>query len=483
MYVLGLEASTSAAKAMLWKEGEGVVAVKMAEYAPEDANVTTIDADAAVKATLACGRALLEETDRPEIAAIGLSSIWHSLLLLDENDRPLTRVYTWADTSPAPTVANNRADGALAEKLYRSTGCVIHSMYNLWKWMHLKETGSVPAQTKRLSGLGEYVTFALTGKHIVSASLASGSGFLNLATRQYDEEVLALAGLTADMLPVPVEPSEGAGLSAYAAAELGLPEGTPVCACGPDGGLNHVGAGGLSGSVMTLSVGTSGALRMGVAKPTVMEKPSTWCYYGGEGRYIAGAATSGAGNCVKWFAKDVLLGAKTYKELDAMAEAAVTEPNGPDAPYFLPFLFGERSPGWKDTRRGEFACLNGSHTAAHMYYAVLEGVLFNLYQNYTGLVEASGTVPTEISVSGGIVFSPFWLQMAADLFGVPLCENTHEHASLLGAVFMARKKAGFIPSLCVPAGEGKVHGPNPEGAKRLRERFARWSELYKAQIV
>jgi gluconokinase len=105
MYILGLEASTSAAKAMLWKEGEGVVAVKMAEYAPEDANVTTIDADAAVSATLACGRALLEENGSPAIRAIGLSSIWHSLLLLDENSRPLTRVLTWADTSAAPTVA------------------------------------------------------------------------------------------------------------------------------------------------------------------------------------------------------------------------------------------------------------------------------------------------------------------------------------------------------------------------------------------
>jgi gluconokinase len=483
MYILGLEASTSAAKAMLWKEGEGVVAVKMAEYAPEDANVTTIDADAAVSATLACGRALLEENGSPAIRAIGLSSIWHSLLLLDENSRPLTRVLTWADTSAAPTVAKYRADLQLANKLYQSSGCVIHSMYNLWKWMHLRESGDVPAETKRLSGLGEYVTYVLTGKHMVSASLASGSGFLNLKTKQYDEEILQMAGISADMLSVPVEPGEGAGLSAFAAKELGLPEGTPVCACGPDGGLNHISAGGLSGGVMTLSVGTSGALRMGANKPAVMEKPSTWCYYGGENRYIAGAATSGAGNCVKWFAKEVLLNARSYKELDALAEAAVSDADGPEAPFFLPFLFGERSSGWQDGRRGEFAALSGSHSAAHLYYAVLEGVLFNLYQNYTGLTAASGSVPTEISVSGGIVFSPFWLNMAADLFGIPLCENTHEHASLLGAVYMARKAGGAISSLCVPAGTGKIHTLNAVGTERLRARFARWNELYQAQLV
>jgi hypothetical protein len=48
---------------------------------------------------------------------------------------------------------------------------------------------------------------------------------------------------------------------------------------------------------------------------------------------------------------------------------------------------------------------------------------------------------------------------------------------------MARKAAGAISSLCVPAGTGKIHTPNAVGTERLRARFARWNELYQAQLV
>jgi len=194
--------------------------------------------------------------------------------------------------------------------------------------------------------------------------------------------------------------------------------------------------------VMTLSVGTSGALRMAHHGPVIPDEQSTWCYYCAEGFHLIGAATAGAGNCVNWFVKDLMGGAMGFGQLETAAAAA----DPATAPYFLPFLFGERCPGWDDGRLGGFCGIAPEVGTGAMYRAVLEGVLFNLYQNYLILVEMTGLLST-ISISGGITKSPLWMGMAADVFGAELTENTGEHASLLGAAYMAQRTMGQITSL------------------------------------
>lgn len=474
MPILSLEASTSSAKAMLFDSGRGVLGVESIPYPPEMSDVVTISAGGAADTVLACGAALLGRFPDETVEAVGLSSIWHSLVLLDGSNRAVGRARTWADTSPAPTVRMYRGDEDLARLFYRNTGCPIHSNYNLWKWMHEKRTGDVSA-VRRISCLPEYLFYALTGEWAVSQSVAAGSGFLNAHTLQWDGAMLELAGVRQDMLGRLVEPHFSLPLSPSAAARLGLPAGIPVAAAGPDGALNHIAAGGLGSGVMTLSVGTSGALRLAHSGPVIPERQSTWCYYCAEGLHLVGAATSGAGNCVGWFVKDALGGAFGYQRLEAEAEAC----GGESAPFFLPFLFGERSPGWDDDRLGGFAGLSPGCGLGSMYHAVLEGVLFNLFQNYRILVETAGFSPPMISISGGITQSPYWMALAADTFGMALHENTGEHASLLGAAHMAQRAAGMLPSLTdITVEEGRRRLPDPRRHERIMARYDAWLDCY-----
>ena len=154
---------------------------------------------------------------------------------------------------------------------------------------------------------------------------------------------------------------------------------------------------------MTLSVGTSGALRLAYDEPVLPENASTWCYYVLNGKRLAGAATSGAGNCLEWFAKKAYKGSGLkFKQLDKIA----MEVNVEKAPIFSPFLFGERNPGWQDSRQGGFMGLKSHHEIGDLYHAVLEGVLFNLFQCYKTLINITGE-PQEIRISGGIENSPF----------------------------------------------------------------------------
>lgn len=474
MPVLSLEASTSSAKAMLYEEHRGVLAVESLPYAADVFDVTTFDPPGVVDTVLHCAAQLLARYPGIEVEAIGLSSIWHSLVMLDEHDRPLGRGQTWADTTAAPTAAPFRQDQALARRVYQSTGCPVHSSYNGWKWMHRRRTGDVSA-VRRVSCLPEYLFFGLTGEFAITRSVAAGSAMLCAHTLDWDNGMLDLFGLRPEMLGRLVEPDHCNALNTAAAARLGLPAGTPVVATGADGALNHIAASALADDVMTLSVGTSGALRIANHGAVLPQRPSTWCYYLAEGLHLVGAATSGAGNCVKWFTDELLGGSWNFAQLEDAARCC----NAEMTPYFLPFNFGERCPGWNDARQGGFQGIGPSAGVGAMYRAVLEGILFNLYQNYRILVDTMGREPSMISISGGITKSPLWMALAADTFGVVLDENTGEHASLLGAAHMARRAAGHMGSLRQIAPEpGPRHAPDLENHRRILQRLDRWMEYY-----
>lgn len=130
------------------------------------------------------------------------------------------------------------------------------------------------------------------------------------------------------------------------------------------------------------------------------EKPSTWCYLSPKA-WLSGAATNGCCNCVDWARKSLFPAGTGYGEIEAGVTDKVT------TPVFLPFLFGERCPGWDDDRMGGFANVLPRHNANDLYRAVQEGVLFNLYHCYRILAEVNEP-PKEIKISGGILNSLEW---------------------------------------------------------------------------
>jgi len=95
--------------------------------------------------------------------------------------------------------------------------------------------------------------------------------------------------------------------------------------------------------------------------------------------WISGAAISGACSCVDWFRNGVSP-ALSYDELESRAA------DQESAPVFLPFVFGERCPGWHDERKGGFEDISAEHGLGALYRGVLEGVCFNLKQCYDLLI-------------------------------------------------------------------------------------------------
>ncbi|NLT97811.1 MAG: hypothetical protein GXW96_06640, partial [Christensenellaceae bacterium] len=244
---LVLESSTTSAKAMIYDTETGRVEVRTAPFVFACGDAAVQDAESVFEQTAALGRQLCANQ---RVDVISLSGTWHSVTLLDKNLRPVTPVYQWPYTGAEPLCAELRHDAAFTDWFYRRTGCMVSAIYPAFKLMNFKRQGHDLARHYAM-GQGTYNFYRLTGQFAETACMASGTGLLNINTRDYDDEVLQFAGVGRESLPRLVGFGDMQPLSRAGAAALGLPAGIPVVPCGADGGLNQIGAGADWPGIMT----------------------------------------------------------------------------------------------------------------------------------------------------------------------------------------------------------------------------------------
>ena len=467
MYILVLESSTTSAKAMLYDTEKGDYEVRTKAYTLCDEDTTTLDAENVFNETVELGKSLCEGR---KIDIISLVGTWHSLMLCDKDMKPQTPVYLWSYTGAADLCKEFRKDKDYVKAFYHKTGCMVNGIYPVFKLKLLKEKGYC-LDDYLIGGQGTYNMFRLTGERVVTDSMASGSGLLNIHSKQFDSEILAELGVEESQLGRLISYKDTFPLSKEGAWLLGIEEGIPVISTGPDGGLNQIGASALDEGVMTLSVGTSGALRLTTQKPIIPEEPSTWCYLSPK-TWLSGAATSGCCNCVDWVKKRMFSPDTTYDDIEKGFGDMV------NTPVFLPFLYGERCPGWQDERNAAFFDVKPFHTENDLYHGVLEGVLFNLYQCYEVLIKING-IPKKIKLSGGILHSAYWTQMCADIFGMDMEVDNVTHSSLLGGVALGMELIGEIRDVTEFTTESvSVVHSNAEMADVYAKKYARYKYWY-----
>lgn len=467
MKILVLESSTSSAKALIYNTVEKSSSVMTKSYPRMHDDTTVHSALTVYRKTLEVAKELLNgETD---IDMISLSSTWHSLCLFDKQMEPQTPVFPWCYTGASDICKEIRQDKEYVHTYYQKTGCMVNAIYPFFKLKMLKAEG-VDLKQFLIGGQGVYNTYKLTGRRVATECIASGTGILNIRTKKYEPALIEELGITEEILPEVITYEKTFPLLKEAADYLGIRKGIPVIPSNSDGGLNQIGVGALKKGVMTFSVGTSGAMRLTTDTPIIPERPSLWCYLSPKS-WLSGAATSGACNCIDWF-KSELAGSASYTNLETKFED--TE----NFPTFLPFTFGERCPGWNDDRRGGFENMASSHSVQELYRSVQEGVLFNLYQCYEMLISING-VPERIKLSGGILNSPLWTQMCADIFEEKLEVDREAQSSLMGGVVLAMELLGIIGSVeAYSVKPVRIIEPNPKQSFIYKKRYEQYKKYY-----
>ncbi|MCL1992520.1 MAG: FGGY-family carbohydrate kinase [Spirochaetes bacterium] len=462
--ILALECSTTSAKAMLFDpQSMEAVRVKSRAYPRQAASFGGVPGAQDTLSVIALAASLGKEVaDGADVQALALGGTFHSLLLCSRDGVPLTPTFTWMYGGAQGLAARLRRDARYTLDYYQRTGCMVHALYPAFQLMQLRDEG-FDFSKGRVFSQGGFLFYTLTGSHLETASTNSGGGLINIHEKTWDSQTLAEIGLPAGSQAPLATYLDSRPLSPAGAALLGLKSGIPVLPSYPDGALNQVGSGALDWGVMTFSMGTSAAIRLSVPSARLSQRPGTWCYLS-PAAWLSGAATSGACNCVDW-AKGLLFPAQSFADLEGM------EADYEDMPHFLPFLFGERCPGWDDGKKGGFYGLSARHSPASMYFSVLEGVLFNVFQCYEILC-AANTPPKKIKLSGGILHSPRWQQMCADIFGREISCEAVPHASLVGAAVLALEHTGRLGSIRdYRVKEGRPLKPDEKNAHLFARRY------------
>jgi gluconokinase len=410
----------------------------------------------------------------PDIAAVGASVFWHSVLGLDATGRPLTAVITWADTRSA-AAADALRRGHDERRIHARTGAPLHSAFLPAKLCWLRAAHpAIFARAATWCGFGEYLHARLTGRLAASLSMASGTGLLDQVSGGWDPGMLAMAGITVDQLP-PIDDAAAPGLVApYAARWPALARAGWHPARG-DGACSNVGSDCWDPGRVALNVGTSAALRVILPEPLGPHAPTPWGlwrYRVDAGRALVGGATSEGGNVLAWCRKHLAL-PRDPAALEAALDAVPPDGHGLTA---LPFFAGERSPGWRPEARAAVAGISLGTGAADITRALLESVAFRLAAVYERLEPLAAPHHVVVGSGGALAHSPAWAQIVTDVLGVPVSLGGDAEASARGAALLALEALGVPPPQ--PPTPLRVLRPAPDQHARYRAARQRQDRLY-----
>jgi xylulokinase len=479
---LGIDLGTSEVKALLVDEKGGMVAAagsplevsrphpRWSEQSPEDWWQATLGAVGRLKET--------HPTQLASVRGIGLSGQMHGATLLDASDRPLRPAILWND------VRSDRECEELVERAPDATaitGNLAMPGFTAPKliWVAKHE----PDIFRRVSTVllpKDYLRLRLTGGKVSDMSDAAGTLWLDVARRDWSDVMLDACGLSRAHMPGLVEGSEPSGkLLQDLAAGWGMRHPVTVAGGGGDNAASAVGIGAVSAGTGFVSLGTSGVLF--VVNDRFLPNPAravhAFCHALPR-RWHQMSVMLSAASCLRWVAR--LAGAAN--EAEVLAEVERLDAAGrAQAPIFLPYLSGERTPHNDPAAQGVFFGLTHGTDRAALGYAVLEGVAFGLADGLAALASA-GTEVRSLSLVGGGSRSPYWAQLIADALKIFL--HTHEGGetgAALGAARLGQLACGAAEAaVCTRPPLAREYAPSGSAAALLAERLERFRGLYRS---
>lgn len=484
-FVIGIDTSTTATKAILLDRRGTVVGVGSSSYNYQAPHPLWSEQDPRLwwDATIAAVRQVMREQGvaADEVEAVGLTGQMHGSVLLDDEGEVVRPAILWNDQRTAAECDEiRRLVGP--ERLIEVTGNDALTGFTAPKllWVRRHEPDNW-AKVRHVLLPKDYVRFRLTDGFAVDVADGSGTILFDLAARTWSPEMLAALDLDPSFLPPTFEgPVVTGGVTKAAAEATGLRAGTPVVAGGGDQTANAVGVGAVSPGVVALSLGTSGVVFATTAGPSIEARGRVHAFcHAVPGRWhMMGVMLSAAGS-LRWL-REALAPNLSFDHLVAGAAEVAA---GSDGLLFLPYLTGERTPHPDPLARGAFVGLTVRHDLRHLTRAVLEGVAFGLRDGLDLMTKAGVSVPSQIRASGGGTRSQLWRQILADVLEAEIATVSTEEGAAFGAGLLATVGAGWFATVeaAAAAAVSVSPGADPSGlAATYREAHNRFRQLYPA---
>jgi xylulokinase len=334
---------------------------------------------------------------------------------------------------------------------------------------------------------GDMVGFMLGCEPVTSYSHANRTLLFDIRAEDWSERMLELTAVSRDKLGRTAPGGFVAGEVAPNAAErLGLPSGVEVVVGGHDQCCNSLGAGVCEGGRAVCGIGSFECIA-----PTYERIPETSVmlenglnveHHVLPGLYVSFVYNQ-AGTLVKWF-RDTFAAADREllgEEEDIYDALAGEMPPGPTRILTLPYFETTGPPDFVADAAGAIVGLRTSTTRGEILKSIMESVTFYFVDSLKALREM-GIDTSEFVATGGGARSDAWLQIKADILGVPVVRPRITEGSMLGAAMLA----GIATGVFAGAEEGvgrfvqreRTFEPDPGRHRLYAERFERYRELF-----
>ncbi len=411
------------------------------------------------------------------IRGVGMCSLVSNVMGIDALGHPTTPIYTWADTRSAGEAAQLR-DMVDELSVHERTGCYIHSSYLPARLLWLRRAmPEAYERTARWITLGDWLYSRLFGEARQSLSVASWSGLLDRHALDWDAAWLGFLSLKRDNLPPLVDADTPfTGLRREFAQRWPQLRDVPWFPCVGDGVSSNLGSGGWAQDRVAVQVGTSSAMRV-IVPGGVPEVPEgLWCYRATRELTLLGGALSEGGNLLDWLRRTL-----NGRDWQALSQEAAALPPDAHGLTLLPFIAGERSPGWNPAARASVGGLSLATRPVDIIRAGQEAVMYRfglIYDQLCGVVPAPGMV---IASGGALLNVPGWIGMLSDVLGVPVTASGESEASSKGVAMLVLRALGIIHDFSeVPTSLAETYRPNMANHKIYRRAMERQQRMYAA---
>ena len=489
-YAIGLDNGGTVTKAALFDMNgkELATASRQTPILTPKPGYTERDMEFLWQCNCQCVKEVIEKTgvDPGEIIGIAVCGHGKGLYPWGKDGKPAWNGIVSTDGRAWEYPKKWKADGT-HEKIYPQTcqdimACQQVSLLAWFKDHHREVYDNI----EWVFSVKDYIRFRLTGEAFCEATDISGSGLMDVKNAEFNKEILVELGIPEvyeKLAPLKYSSDKCGIITKEASALTGLIEGTPVA-----GGMFDIDACAIALDVTTpeemCTIAGTWSINEYISKEPVLDGSIAMnSLYAMPGYYLVEECSATSAGNLEWYLKNCMeneqipAGKNIYHVVNEMVEGV--NPQDSDV-YFLPFLYASNA---HPLGKGTFAGLTLYHKKAHMLRAVYEGVAFS-HKTHIDRLLLTRQRPKAIRMAGGAVNSRVWVQMFADILGIPMETVTVKELGALGCAMAAAVAAGVYKDY-KEAANHMVHVeetvyPNADMVPVYREKYRKYHKISQA---
>ncbi len=491
---LGIDIGTSGCKAIAINRQRQTVALSAASYGNSlihsGQGRYEQDAQVLLSAGMECICRLVERAGpNHRVAAMGFTGQMHGLVALDETLRPLRPVISCVDfRSSAQNAEIHKAFGGEEGLLpFTNNRMLPSSTAGKILWLQENEP-ELYAKTRVIVNPKDYIRTVLTGIPATDESDASGFGLYDVRHHCWNDTLLARLKIPKAILPAVHGSSQVIGsVLPEMARRLRISPDTLVVTGAGDAIMQTVGAGAVSPGTYSVVLGSGGLISCSLTDCVENKGARIQIFSSAlQNQWVAYAGLMSIGTSVNWFRERFYHledGGDARAEFLQMEQEGASIREGSDGLLFYPTLLGQRNPVDDPFAKGVVVGLNLTHTKAHLYRAMLEGLAYGMREVYGCIAQIS--VPLQkIHISGGGAVNNLWCQIIADVFQAPVARvKQYQVCGALGVAVLASRVQDPSPlfeELFQDTELERVFEPDPEKKAVYDRLYHMYRKLYPA---